>query len=148
MARTSSITETIECPNCGDHAVTKAGIINGTQRFRCKSCGSYFFNEFKRKRRNATHHKTAALMYIAGAQNKEIGQCLDASYPLVSKWIEAATKYIEEEPEIEALRRPLKKQAFTVKSLAEIPDKSKKRWLVIELEDDIAEGASIVIAKR
>lgn len=148
MARKSTITEAIECPHCASQSVTKAGIINGTQRYRCKDCGSYFFNEFKRKRRNAAHHKTAALMYIAGAQTKEIGECLDASYPLVSKWVANAAQYVKDEPEIEALRRSLKKSSFTVSNLSEIPDRTKKRWLVIELEDDVAEGQSIVIAKQ
>ena len=148
MARTSTITETIECPNCASGSITKAGIINATQRYRCKDCGSYFFNEFKRKRRNAAHHKTAALMYIAGAQTKEIGTCLDASYPLVSKWIAQAMQYVKDEPEIEALRRSLKKTSITVTTLSEIPDRTKKRWLVIELEDDVADGKSIVVSKQ
>ena len=30
------------CPNCGSTSYTKAGIVNGRQRFKCKSCGYYF----------------------------------------------------------------------------------------------------------
>lgn len=148
MPRVSTITEEIECPSCGHNGITKAGIINGTQRYKCKSCGTYFFTEFKRKRRSAVHHKTAALMFIAGAKTKEIEQCLDASYTLVSKWTEEADTFLTKEPEIAALKVSSKKDAFTVKSLNDIPERSKKRWLVIELDEDVADGESIVITKK
>jgi transposase-like protein len=145
MARHSSIIEPINCPSCNSQDVHKAGIIDERQRYRCKSCSKYFFAENKRKRRLGAEARIAALMYIAGATNKSIQEALEASYALTSKWLQGADEYISSEPEIARLKKTGKRDVSLVNSLSEIPKKPQKNWLVIELDDDVFDGKSVVI---
>lgn len=147
MPRYSSITEDIECPNCASTDLQKAGMVDVRQRYRCKKCGKYFLNEFKNKRSGALERKIAILMHIAGAKSVDIEAILDKVNPTIARWLTHVRKCMDDEPEVKALQNSNKKEAKVVTKFS--TDKNdKKRWLIIELDDDEKHFDSIVIKRK
>ncbi|EON74858.1 hypothetical protein ADIS_4690 [Lunatimonas lonarensis] len=77
----------IACPKCDSSKVVKSGIINGRQRFRCKSC-SYHFTVQKLGKAIDKYYVVKALqLYIEGVSYREIERILGISHVSVMNWV-------------------------------------------------------------
>lgn len=77
----------IACPKCDSSKVVKSGIINGRQRFRCKSC-SYHFTVQKLGKTIDKYYVVKALqLYIEGVSYREIERILGVSHVSVMNWV-------------------------------------------------------------
>jgi transposase-like protein len=77
----------ITCPKCDSSKVVKSGIINGRQRFRCKSC-SYHFTVQKLGKAIDKYYVVKALqLYIEGVSYREIERILGVSHVSVMNWV-------------------------------------------------------------
>ena len=75
------------CPNCQSTSCTKAGIIKGRQRYKCKDC-SYFFTVGKLGKRIDDYYVNKALqLYLEGLTYREIERILGVSHVSVMNWV-------------------------------------------------------------
>lgn len=76
-----------ECPKCTHSRSTKAGVVNGRQRFRCKKCG-YHFTVKKMGKRIDQYYVTKALqLYLEGLSYREIERIIGVSHVSVMNWV-------------------------------------------------------------
>lgn len=75
------------CPNCSSEKFTKAGIVQGRQRFKCKEC-LYYFTVGKKGNRVDDYYVNKALqLYLEGLSYREIERLLGVSHVSVSNWV-------------------------------------------------------------
>lgn len=75
------------CPKCNSQQVTKSGIVNARQRFRCKKC-KYHFTVNKVGKQIDNYYVTKALqLYIEGISYREIERILGVSHVSVMNWV-------------------------------------------------------------
>ena len=87
----------LKCPGCRSLLKTKAGFVNGKQRYHCKNCG-LFFTENNRVKTRGT--KALALhLYIAGAGIRQIERMLGVHSSTITTWVK---KFLT--PEISSIR--------------------------------------------
>ena len=83
------------CPRCNAENVTKSGIVNDRQRYKCKEC-KYNFTVAKIGKQISNYYATKALqLYIEGLSYREIERILGISHVTVMNLVK---RY--------ALRRP------------------------------------------
>lgn len=75
------------CPRCDGEIVTKSGIVEGRQRFKCKKC-AYHFTVSKLGKGIDSYYVTKALqLYIEGISLREIERILGVSHVSVMNWV-------------------------------------------------------------
>ena len=75
------------CPKCQSENLTKSGVINGRQRFRCKNC-NYSFTVLKAGKQIDTYYIIKAIqLYIEGVTYREIERILGISHVTVMNWV-------------------------------------------------------------
>ncbi|WP_350339796.1 IS1/IS1595 family N-terminal zinc-binding domain-containing protein [Sanyastnella coralliicola] len=75
------------CPKCSHDSSTKAGIINGRQRYKCRNCG-YHFTINKVGKRIDQYYVTKALqLYLEGLSYREIERIIGVSHVSVMNWV-------------------------------------------------------------
>jgi transposase-like protein len=95
------------CPRCQSQQVTKSGIINNRQRYRCKDC-SYHFTVNKLGKQISNYYVTKALqLYIEGLSYREIERILGISHVtimnLVKRYAIRRPEKIESRPTYKVL---------------------------------------------
>lgn len=77
----------MKCSKCSSILYTRNGLINGLQRYKCKSCNYNFTVEKKSSAVEPTKKRTALILYLEGVKITSIANMLDVSHVSVSKWI-------------------------------------------------------------
>lgn len=75
------------CPQCSHQHSTKNGVLNGKQRFRCKSCGYNYTVEKMGKSIDSYYVIKALQLYIEGVSYREIERLLGVSHVSVMNWV-------------------------------------------------------------
>ncbi len=75
------------CPRCDGTNITKSGILNEKQRFKCKDC-NYNFTVEKMGKGISNYYVIKALqLYIEGVSYREIERLLGVSHVSVMNWV-------------------------------------------------------------
>ena len=75
------------CPRCDGNNITKSGVLNEKQRFKCKDC-NYNFTVEKMGKGISTYYVIKALqLYIEGVSYREIERLLGVSHVSVMNWV-------------------------------------------------------------
>ena len=83
------------CPRCESIDYIKDGIVNGRQRYVCKSC-QYHYTVSKRSGKIPPETRQLALdMYLEGLGFRAIGRLLQVSHTAVFGWVKKAGKHVE-----------------------------------------------------
>ena len=140
--------EPITCSKCGSKNVIRSGMSRDKQRYHCKDCRSYFVpKSFADVKEAMSRHKAAMLLYLAGAQNNELQELFGRSYPKVKSWIEPIKAAVESDEGLQDARRIKNTRIRLIKSPKDIPAKPKKQWVILELDDDLFDGNSILMSE-
>lgn len=75
------------CKRCGGQESHKNGMMNGKQRYRCKSCGFNFTTGFRGK--PIELRQQALKLYLEGMGYRAIGRMLHVSNVTVLNWVRA-----------------------------------------------------------
>jgi transposase-like protein len=75
------------CKRCGGNQSHKNGMMNGKQRYRCKSCGFNFTTGFRGK--PIELRQQALKLYLEGLGFRAIGRILGVSNVTVLNWVRA-----------------------------------------------------------
>ena len=139
----------IPCNKCGCTDIIRSGMSRDKQRYQCKSCRSFFVPvSLEKPKQTLEKQRAAILMFLAGAQVKDLEEIFGVSYPTISKWIEPAHRVIEENDDLRHTRKSRRTTLTRIGSPKEIPAKPRKKWLIIELEGDHFEGESITLVRE
>lgn len=77
----------MDCPRCKSQEFTKAGFVNGRQRFKCRQC-QYLYTVAEKSTCKPVALKRYALhLYLEGLSYRAIGRILGVSNVSVLKWI-------------------------------------------------------------
>ena len=137
----------ITCSHCESGNVVRAGKSRNKQRYFCKDCGTYFVNKTLGKSKEAvSKEKVAMLLYLSGAQIKDLEQLFGVSYPTIVKWIKPAQIVVELNSELKNTLKARKKAVTSISTVKDIPSKPKKHWLILELDEDFFRGKSIILS--
>lgn len=85
----------MKCSRCGSGERTKNGIIQGVQRYKCKSCGYNYTVVFRRGTKPADQKRMALLMYLEGLGFRSIGRILNVHNTTVYRWIRSFGESVE-----------------------------------------------------
>jgi transposase-like protein len=77
----------MNCPKCNCSERVKSGIINGRQRYKCKTCKCNYTVEIKSTARPKSQKKQALHLYLEGLGFRSIGRFLGVSNVSVLNWI-------------------------------------------------------------
>ena len=75
------------CPKCDSQIITKSGIINGSQRYKCKSCNYNFTVQKLGKSIDSYMVIKSLQLYIEGVSYREIERLLGVSHVSVMNWV-------------------------------------------------------------
>jgi len=79
----------MDCPKCGSSTYSKAGIVQGRQRYLCKGC-QYRYTVARRSGTGDEATKRQALeLYLEGLGFRSIGRILKFSNVTILNWIRA-----------------------------------------------------------
>ena len=85
------------CPKCQSIEVVKNGKVQGTQRYKCKSC-SLQFTRLTPRGRPAQEKAMAETLYTLGLSIRAIARLIGVSPTAVLKWIKTFAKTHYEKP--------------------------------------------------
>ena len=77
----------MKCVRCGSDDKIKNGVLQGVQRYKCKTCGYNYTVAFRRGTRPADQKRMALLMYLEGIGFRSIGRILNVHNTTVYRWI-------------------------------------------------------------
>jgi transposase-like protein len=77
----------MECSRCGSLNYSKAGKIQGRQRYKCKECNYYYSVVKKSDVKSTATRRMAFEMYLEGLGFRAIGRILKISYGTVYQWV-------------------------------------------------------------
>ena len=79
---TTTVTETVNCPDCESERVVKVGTRNGYQRYLCRGCSKKFNTTGKSKGRRVPPEQIGAAvrMFYSGTSYKQIAEHLRDAY--------------------------------------------------------------------
>lgn len=77
----------MNCPKCKQSDYCKDGIVNGRQRYLCKSCRYRYTVERKSDVKSDDTRRIALEMYLEGLGFRSIGRILKISYGTVYQWV-------------------------------------------------------------
>ena len=119
------------CPKCQSESVTKSGIVNNRQRFKCKDC-RYNFTVNKLGKQISNYYVTKALqLYIEGISYREIERILGISHVTIMNIVK---RYAVKRPE-----RIESRPTYKVLSHSELSDFINQR--------DNLDGAGFIITE-
>ncbi|MEM6271775.1 MAG: hypothetical protein AAF998_20230 [Bacteroidota bacterium] len=76
-----------QCPRCRHTGIVKAGLAQGRQRYKCKSC-NYHFTVNKLGKEIDPYYTTKSLqLYLEGLSYREIERIIGVSHVTISKWV-------------------------------------------------------------
>ena len=75
------------CPKCNSKDITKAGIIDDRQRYKCKECNYHFTVAKSGKSTDIQIVKRALQLYLEGLSYREIESLLEVSHVSVMNWV-------------------------------------------------------------
>jgi len=75
------------CPKCNSKDITKAGIIDDRQRYKCKECNYHFTVAKSGKSTDVQIVKRALQLYLEGLSYREIESLLEVSHVSVMNWV-------------------------------------------------------------
>ena len=75
------------CPKCSFEKCVKDGIVNGKQRYRCKSCD--FRHTVQHRGKSPDVKRQALELYLEGLGFRSIGRFLKCSHVTVYNWIKS-----------------------------------------------------------
>jgi len=75
------------CPKCESKDITKAGIIDDRQRYKCKECNYHFTVAKSGKSTDVQIVKRALQLYLEGLSYREIESLLEVSHVSVMNWV-------------------------------------------------------------
>ena len=75
------------CPKCESKDITKAGIIDERQRYKCKECNYHFTVAKSGKSTDIQIVKRALQLYLEGLSYREIESLLEVSHVSVMNWV-------------------------------------------------------------
>ncbi len=84
------------CPKCDSKHITKAGVIDVRQRYKCKKCNYHFTVSKSGKSKDIQIVKRALQLYLEGLSYREIETLLEVSHVSVMNWVK---KYKIHRPE-------------------------------------------------
>ena len=90
----------MKCPKCqSEKEQNKDGLTKaGSQRHRCKTCGTRYTPEPKRQGYSQVVRNQAVSMYADGLNLRQIGRHLKVSHSTVIRWIKAHAEQLPEAP--------------------------------------------------
>lgn len=77
----------MNCPKCNSTSYSKNGVVNGLQRFKCKSCNYNFTVKQKSSSVDPNKKRIALILYLEGLKITTIAEMLEVSHVSVIKWI-------------------------------------------------------------
>lgn len=86
----------MNCPKCASSQNTKNGIVNGLQRYKCKTCAYNFTVERKSSLIDINTKRLAVVLYLEGLRVTTIAQLLGVSHVSVLNWIKKYCNHVEE----------------------------------------------------
>mgnify|MGYP001553823841 FL=1 len=75
------------CPNCNSENYIQSGIVNNRQRYKCKSCGSFFSVNKLGKKIDDYYVNKALQLYLEGLTYREIERILGISHVSIMNWV-------------------------------------------------------------
>jgi len=75
------------CPKCNSKDITKAGIIDDRQRYKCKECNYHFTVAKSGKSTDIQIVKRALQLYLEGLSYREIESLIEVSHVSVMNWV-------------------------------------------------------------
>ena len=88
----------IECKSCGVSKFVKNSFVHGTQRYKCKECGTNFVEGDKRQKYKLMDRLKVLKLYLENCGLRSIERLTGILNSQVSKWIEAAAENIKTSP--------------------------------------------------
>jgi len=86
----------MDCPKCKSNQYTKAGIVNGRQRYKCRGCHYLYTVTEKSTAKPMAMKRYALHLYLEGLGFRSIGRILGVSNVSILKWIRAFGKQAED----------------------------------------------------
>lgn len=128
----------MDCPKCKDTKYCKDGIINGRQRYQCKSC-SYRYTVSQRSNARSNEIKRMALsMFLEGLDYRVIGRILQVNYVTVFYWIKEWGIHVKK------LKSDTPIRSIEIQELHDIVSQKKKTKGYVMLLTDIKTGWSVL----
>jgi hypothetical protein len=75
------------CPKCSAEYISKNGVLNGKQRYKCRDCNYNFTVEKMGKSIDSYYVIKALQLYIEGVSYREIERLLGISHVSVMNWV-------------------------------------------------------------
>ena len=82
------------CPKCNSEKCVKDGVIQGKQRYRCKSCN--FRHTVQYRGKSPDIKRQALELYLEGLGFRSIGRFLKCSHVAVYNWIKSFGESVKE----------------------------------------------------
>lgn len=105
----------MNCPKCASHDNTKNGIVNGLQRYKCKSCAYNFTVERKSSLIDPNTKRLAVVLYLEGLRITTISELLKVSHVSVLNWVKKYCNHADELRSKEAI--PLEQEVGILRAL-------------------------------
>ena len=77
----------MNCPKCKGDNKHKAGVVNGRQRYKCKSCRFYYTVTMKSTGVSRDIKRLGIEMYLAGIGFNSIARILKVSHVTAQQWV-------------------------------------------------------------
>ncbi len=90
----------LRCKRCGSEEQVKNGLMQGKQRYLCKSCGLTFTDTPARGKPLALK-AAAVLLYVSGLSMNRTAKLLGVSTPTIQAWLEQFASASAHKPEPE-----------------------------------------------
>ena len=85
----------IMCLKCRARDYHKSGVMNGEQRYKCKSCGCHFTMNDRREKYSAKDRFTMITLFRKGLSLRSITDVIGANNVIVLYWIRNIGKFIK-----------------------------------------------------
>ncbi|MEG1572294.1 MAG: IS1 family transposase [Bacteroidales bacterium] len=132
----------MECSRCKSKERTKNGVLQGVQRYKCKSCGYNYTVEFRRGTKPADQKRLALLMYLEGLGFRSIGRILNVHNTTVYRWI----RNFGEQAEVVRNDKPVK--IMKLDEFHTYVGHKKYRWIWTCVSRDDREFVDFVVGNR
>ena len=77
----------MECPKCRSDEYVKNGLMEGSQRYKCKTCGCNYTRSYSYYREKEKKRRFALSMYLEGLGFHSIARLLGVSHVSVINWV-------------------------------------------------------------
>jgi transposase-like protein len=131
----------MHCPKCQSGVNTKAGFVQGVQRYRCKGCGCQYTRS--QPKGDPIETKLLALsLYLKGLSIRAIGRELQRSAPTILTWLRSLKHLAEKRPTVEKATVVELDELCTF--LTQKKPKSGYGWLFVEKQEGRWTGKWVV----